>query len=161
MRKLVVGALTVAAFLLGTTANAQVCAAVSVGSTDVDILGGPPNNDRNLSIIAVKACDGTVTGQFHDASPSIAVHAKVTCLEVDGNDAWIGGIVINVTPASIFGGITGIPILIRVRDNGTSASDPPDQASPFRRAGSGFECASRDQNLPLYDLSNGQVRIMD
>jgi hypothetical protein len=141
------------------------CAIVTLGGADIDYPpgeGAPPHNGANLSLIARLGCDGAVTGQFQDTLlGGIGVHAQVTCLVIDGDDAWISGVITKVTPATL-GDFAGIPMSIRVRDNGTSVSDPPDQASFFfipDNEGFGF-CFERPE-YELFDLVNGQVQIRE
>ena len=137
-------------------------AIVTLGSADVDVGGGgPPNNDANLSLIAIEKCDGTVRGHIQDTwAGGISIHADVTCLYVDGNDAWISGVITKVTPAAFFDDFSGVPVSIRVRDNGKFQDDPPDQASFIFL----FEDAVPCDETPLYqlwDLNNGQAQIKE
>jgi hypothetical protein len=136
-----------------------------MGGADVDFPpgeGGPPNNDANLSLIARLGCDGSVSGQMHDELvPGIGLHVAITCLDVEGTDAWISGYIVHVTPNSIFGDdFDGVPVRIRVRDNGTTANDPPDQSSFFFFTDSTDDCLLRIED-DLWDVNNGQVQIKE
>ena len=148
--------------LVGAVANAQVCTIVSLGSADVDIGGGgPPNNDANLSLIAIEKCDGTVRGHIQDTwAGGVSIHAEVTCLYVDGNDAWISGLITKVTPAAFFDDLSGVPVSIRVRDNGKFQDDPPDQASFMFFNEEAIDCYDRPE-YELFDLVNGQAQIKE
>jgi hypothetical protein len=148
--------------LAGAVANAQVCTIVSVGGADIDIGGGgPPNNDANLSIIAIERCDGTVRGHIQDTfAGGISVHAEVTCLYVDGDDAWISGFITKVTPTAFNDDFSGVPISIRVRNNGKFKNDPPDQASFNFFFEDAIDCLD-EPDYELFDLVNGQVQIME
>jgi hypothetical protein len=126
---------------------------VSVGSADVT---PPPGTDANFSLSAIEFDDGTVTGQWQDTffgrgNPALALHVKVDCLVVVGNEAWVSGVVTRP------GFLAGLPAITRIRDNGTSANDPPDQVS-FTFIDIGVTCTDQP-DLPLFDLINGQVTV--
>lgn len=148
--------------LLSTAAFAEPpCAIVTLGGADIEVLpeGPPTYRGTNLSLIARLGCDGAVTGQFQDTlQDGIGVHAQVTCLEIDGDDAWISGVVTKVTPATL-GDFAGTPISIRVRDNGTSANDPPDQASFF--FWNSEDLCTDKPDYELFKLIAGQVQITE
>ena len=154
---------TVFFLLLSTAAFAEPpCAIVTVGSADVDWPpgeGSPPNNDKNLSLIARLGCDGAVTGKLTDAwvSPNnVVLHATLDCLVIEGNDAWMSGFITKATPSTI-GDFAGTPVSIRVRDNGTTANDPPDQASFVFLFEDAIDCSEKT-DYELFDL-HGQVQI--
>ena len=156
--------ITTVLFLLLSTAAfaAPPCAIVTMGGADVDFPPGeasPPNNDRNLSLIARLGCDGTVGGRLTDtwaSEENITLHATLDCLVVEGDDAWMSGFLTKVTPA-VIGDFAGVPVSIRVRDNGTSADDPPDQSSFVFLFAEAFECTEKP-DYELFDL-HGQVQI--
>ena len=154
---------TVLFLLLSTAAFAGApCAIVTMGSADIDVGGGgPPNNDKNLSLIARLGCDFAVTGRLTDAyaGGNITVHATLDCLVVEGDDAWMSGVITKATPATI-GDFAGVPVSVRVRDNGTSANDPPDQASFVFLFGDAIECSLKP-DYELFDLNNGQVQVTE
>jgi hypothetical protein len=154
---------TVLFLLLSTAAFADPpCAIVTVGGADLDYPpgeGSPPNNDKNLSLIARLGCDGTVTGKLTDTWVSLnhtAVHATVDCLVIEGNDAWMSGFVTKATPTTI-GDFAGTPFSIRVRDNGTTANDPPDQVSFLELFDLATDCTEKP-DYELWDL-HGQVQV--
>ena len=134
-----------------TTANAGggVVHRVSMGGNDICVgLGLPPGCDANNSLIALEKADGTIRGQWHDQfAGGVGIHVPVTCLSVSGNDAWIGGVISNQPFA-------GFPVVIRVRDNGTSANDPADQASFATVAA---DCTAQPA-LGLFNIT-GQVKV--
>ena len=153
---------TVLFLLLSTAAfAAPPCAIVTMGGADVHFLGAPPNNDKNLSLIARLGCDFTVTGGLTDAyaGGNVTIHATLDCLVVEGDDAWMSGVITKVTPNTI-GDFAGVPVSVRVRDNGTSANDPPDQASFVFLFGDAIEC-SQKPDYELFDLNNGQVQVTE
>jgi hypothetical protein len=125
---------------------------VTVGGPDAcSGFGLKPGCDKNFSLVALDGPNG-VTGHWHDGNmPSGALDATVSCLEVVGNEAWINGV-------DRDGGVW----LTRVRDNGTSANDSPDQISfsfgPFPDR-PGISCHRRRTDLPLVDMPQGQVTV--
>lgn len=157
MRKaVVISALIV---LVAMTANAQICTKVKVAGPDVI---PPPDNDANLSIMAIEKCDGTILGHWQDTfypipGEPLSVHAEITCVHVNGDTAWIGGAITHVTPQ--VEGYEGIPIIIRVRDNGKSANDPPDQVSFWYFADTPYDC-DLEYDLELFDVPQGQVQVL-
>jgi hypothetical protein len=145
--------------LVCATANAQICTKVKVAGPDVI---PPPNNDANLSIMALEKCDGTILGHWQDTfSPvpgdPLSVHAEISCVYVDGNTAWIGGVITHATPQ--VPGVEGIPIIIQVRDNGRSANDPPDQISFWYFAFTPTDC-DQMYDLGMFDVPQGQVQVL-
>ena len=125
----------------------------SLASHDFGIL--KPGSDANDSFIAIQYADGSVKGQWIDqfGHGNGGIHIEVNCLEVDGNQAWISGIVTQ----SPFEEDIGLPAGTRVVDNGTSANDPPDQMS-FTQIGVRFDCHAKRPYL-LFDLSGGEVKV--
>ena len=146
------------AYLHGPTALAQVCNSVTVGTTDTDTGGGPPNNDANLSMVVLEFCGGRVKGQWQDTffRGVAGVHIAVTCVAVVGDDAWVSGIFKKVSKGFEF--LLGLPAIIRVQDNGNAVNGGIDRASPGFLAGDDQDCLLMPA-LQLFDLSNGEVRI--
>lgn len=162
---LVVAALVAGALLSTSSANAaRITHRVSVGSSDAVLF--PPGTDANFSLIATQSADGTVRGQWHDqfgghgpGAPLVGqfVHVEVNCLVVVGNEAWLSG-TIKVASKNL-AEFVGTTAFTRVRDNGTSANDPPDQISfTFFGFPPDLDCEDM-QDLPLFDLNNGEVKV--
>ncbi len=125
---------------------------VSVGGADIcEALGLPTGCDANFSLAVNQMADGSVSGQWQDSfgHGNGSVHITVDCLFVDGNQAWVGGVV-NAGP------FAGVRVMTRVVDNGTSAKDPADQIS--FTTGSDVSCITAP-DLPLIDLTHGQVKV--
>ena len=93
---------------------------------------------RKFSFTAREHADGTFSGQFQlnimglvgffgSENPAITrfLHAEVLCLSVEGNEAWIGGVIRSSSIPGNIGKETGF----RVRDNGQGKSAPPDEIS--------------------------------
>lgn len=163
MKKFSIAALVVFTCFLSSTADAQnnVCASVHLGGADVnwDTESAPPNNDANLSLGAIEKCDGTIRGQLQDTWAGVGpVHGTVSCLVVDGNNAWVSGIVSH----SPVPGIAGLGFYIQLQDNGkNNRGAPPDMAS-FIFLGDPdvfeFLCYAMI-GVDLYELNNGQLTI--
>ena len=102
--------------------------------------------------------DGTTTGQYQVDNQDVSgsrENGTVTCLAVDGDQAWIGGV---ITHSSI-PGREGTPRLFRVIERGHGA--PPDQASVLIvTAEARVECQTRPL-LPVQDLEEGKILVRD
>ena len=142
-------------------------------------VGGPdsfgPGGDANFSLSAREYADGSVSGQYTDrfaqAIGGGGFHAVIDCLSIsdDGNEAWVGGVITKGTfpdfpePGDVFD-LTGVRVVTRVRDNGTSAKDPPDQISlsVFFIDGDPTPCTDQPTESPffdLFDVPQGQVKV--
>jgi hypothetical protein len=127
---------------------------VSVGGPDQDAVD---HTDANFSLVANQHADGTVTGEWSDqfGQGEGGIHAQVNCVFVDGNEAWVSGVITSGTVGGI--DVTGLPVITRVQDNGKSANDPPDQIS-FSFVGLATPCTDTP-NLPLSPMTGGQVTV--
>jgi hypothetical protein len=135
---------------------------VTVGGPDACIAWGEKVGcDKNYSIVATQYADGSVSGQLSDNSPFLAVgiHAVIDCLVVDGNEAWVSGV---ITKGTLLDGtsLVGGPIGARLRDNGVSAYDLADQISftEIEPHGNYAPCTERPA-YELFDAPQGQVKV--
>lgn len=139
-------------------AMAPVVHHVNAGGPDacVAIGGDHPGCDGNFSLSAREYSDGRMSGQYTDRlAQGDGFHAVIDCVEVVGDDAWVSGV---ITSGTAFGvDLTGQPVATRVRDNGTSANDPPDQIS-FSFIGDPRPCTLRVPYV-LLDAPEGQVSV--
>ena len=120
----------------------------SVGSHDFT----DPGVDANFSLVAIEHSDGRITGQYNDRfAQGGGFHAEVTCLSVNGNTAWIGGIIRG-------GDFDGQEVITEVQDNGTSRNDPPDLIS-FSFIGVPAQTCLTQPPLPLFPLQGGEVKV--
>jgi hypothetical protein len=129
---------------------------VSVGGADQDATN---HTDANFSLSAVEHGNGTVTGQWSDqfGQGQGGIHVQVNCLLVQGNEAWVSGII----SSGNFNGadLSGLPVITRVQDNGKSANDPPDAIS-FSFIGNATPCTGGPAlNLQLVPMTAGQVTV--
>ncbi len=127
---------------------------VSVGGHDQDPAG---HTDANFSLVAVQHGNGTVTGQWSDqfGQGDGGIHVQVNCLFVQGNEAWVSGIISSGNVGGV--DVSGLPVVTRVQDNGKSANDPPDAIS-FSFIGVAAACTTTP-NLPLFPMTDGQVTV--
>src|ERR1051326_2931377 len=91
------------------------------------------------TINAIRHSDGTVTGEFEwtvvaeTGGPGATVHGQVNCLSIDGNTAFIGGVLTRVAnwPPE-FGFIqVGLPFYVAVQDNSQGKAASADAISLF------------------------------
>jgi hypothetical protein len=111
----------------------------------------------SFTLTAAIFADGSVSGQYTDQFPQIGggFHAVLDCVSIVGNDVWVSGTII--TGSADGQDLTGLPVATRVRDNGVSANDPPDDLS-FSFIGDPTPCTEH-VDYPLYTSPQGQVVI--
>lgn len=133
---------------------------VSIGGPDVCTgFGAKPGCDANFSLVANQYADGSVSGMWVDRFSQNfgggGVTVAVTCVAVDGSFAWISGVV--TSPAWN----AGTPAILRARDRGTSANDPPDRFLPIYDPSSiGVSTNCLDEEFFFFlNAAEGQVVI--
>jgi hypothetical protein len=129
---------------------------VSVGGSDQDVT---LNTDANFSLIALQKGDGSISGEWSDqfGQGQGGVQVDVNCLVVQGNQAWIGGIIRSGSTGQGGVDLSGLAALTRVADLGRSANDAPDAIS-FTFIGLAVQCTAQP-NLPLFPMTGGQVTV--
>lgn len=130
---------------------------VHVGGPDAcEDWGYQPGCDANFSMVAIERANGNVTGQWTDQfGGGEGFHVAVDCLYVDGNEAWVAGVITQETISGT-GLFIGMRAATRVVDNGTNANDTPDQISySFLYDG---DC-SEQPDFPLLNAPQGQVQV--
>ena len=139
--------------------NSRVLQSVHVGGPDIcEEFGLTPGCDANYSGSAVLRADGRVNGQFIDTWPGggLGVHWTVDCMYLAGNDVWLSGVVKRgLTPRGT--DLAGFPVIVRHRDNGTSANDQNDEVS-YQQIGNPTPCYMAP-DLNLFEYVHGQVKI--
>jgi hypothetical protein len=161
MPRLILSSLLAVSLVLASAsalADSPIVHHVSVGGPDACGAFGfeHPGCNANFSLIAIERDDGTVTGQYTDRlEKGDGFHAVVNCLVVDGNNAWIGGVIVQ----GVWGGVdqAGRPVVTRVQDNGTSKKDAVDRIS-YSWIGDARPCTLK-LNYPLLDAPDGQVKV--
>lgn len=153
----------VVVLMLATTASAKgkgpIVHRVHVGGPDMcAAFGMSPGCDANWSLVAKEYADGSVSGQWTDQFGHGAggFHAVIDCLSVVGNEAWVSGTITRGTDPD-GSDLAGLPVAARVRDNGTSANDPPDQIT-FSYIDDDSPCTDHLE-YPLFDAPQGQVKV--
>jgi hypothetical protein len=137
---------------------------VSAGGPDACVAFGftHPGCDGNFSFTAIEYADGSVKGQYTDRfAKGDGFHAVIDCLVVEGNRAWVSGVITSgrVTDpdtGEVFD-LAGLDVFTSVQDNGTSANDPVDQIS-FSFIGEEIPCTEQE-NVDLLDAPEGQVTV--
>ena len=167
-RLFVIACTAVLISLLVTTvaaAGGRVTQRVSVGGPDS--CGESPGCDKNFSLMAIKYSDGRVSGQWTDqwGGGFGGFHANIDCLIIEGNDAWVSGVVTQGVFHDPESGedfdLAGVPVSTMVRDNGTSANDPADQISFAFPEGFGFQVCTEQPAYPLFDAPQGQSVVIN
>jgi hypothetical protein len=132
---------------------------VSVGVADfcdVPTTAQNPGCNANFSIEAQQLADGSARGNYTDqfGHGNGGFHAQVDCLYIQGNKAWVSGIITSGTYN------VGSRVLTEVVDNGTSAKDPPDTISysyaPYALT---VNCKTFHPNLIQVAVPKGQVKV--
>jgi hypothetical protein len=166
----VVSLVAVVALILTTMAFAQgpVVHRVSVGSPDACLaLAGTthPGCDGNFSFTAKEYADGSVSGQYTDRfANGDGFHAVIDCLVVDGNRAWVSGVITSGRFTDPVTGevlnLAGLYVWTTAVDNGTSANDPVDQISFSFIDFVQTPCTDATElDAPLFDAPDGQVTV--
>ena len=122
-------------------------------------------NDFKYSLSAIRHDDGSVSGEFEErvilASTSEFIrqtHGTVTCFQIVGNLARIGGVVDHATDPRF---LPGTEFRLIVEDNGNGASDPPDRGSNARFGvpGSAQAFCNAGTAFNLEDVQHGNIEV--
>jgi hypothetical protein len=134
-----------------------VTSALAKGPVAQRVSAGARDPFASFSLTATIFADGSMSGQYTDQFPQIGggFHAVLNCVSIVGNDAWVSGVIISGTANGQ--DLTGLPVATRVRDNGVSANDPPDDVS-FSFIGDPTPCTEHVE-YPLFTSPQGQVVI--
>lgn len=125
----------------------------------------PPGCDKNFSLSAREYADGSVRGQYSDqwGLGIGGFHAEIDCLSVDGNEAWVSGVITQGVYHDPDTGedldLAGLGVSTRMRDNGTSRQDPPDQISWSVGHDYQSDLCTEQPDYPLFDVPQGQVKV--
>jgi hypothetical protein len=122
-------------------------------------------NDFKYSLSAIRHADGSVSGEFEERVLLNSTgefirqtHGTVTCFEIVGNLARIGGLVDHATDPRF---LPGTEFRLVVVDNGEGANDPPDKGSNARFGFPGTAQAFCDTgtSFNLEDVEHGNVEV--
>ena len=119
-----------------------------------------------LSFVAQKHADGSVTGRFHADAKSLnaRLDVTVTCLSVEGNRAWIGGIIEKSATPLVQPGLASYFYVIDIGEGAIGAiqqdivsalrlNDVPGSELAF--------CANRPTTLPFRRIEDGNVQVRE
>ena len=117
---------------------------------------------RTWSFTAVKHADGTVRGEWQGLNRSLGTgtqaHGAVICFTIEGNEAWIVGVIERdpANPQRI-----GMEFGWRVIDNGQGRTGPADQITRTLRVAAPASdfCASTPNVGFLHDLEAGNIQV--
>ncbi len=127
---------------------------LTVGGADAEAFG-PPGSDANFALVALQRANGSVTGQWSDQyGNGVGMHARIDCLYVDGNTAWVSGPVTRHTDPSL----VGRTVNAMVRDGGDTDDDMISAVFFFLP----FTCVDQfpfDRIGFFWPVNNGQVKL--
>jgi hypothetical protein len=146
-------------------ATGPVVHTVSAGGPDACVAFGAehPGCDGNFSLTAIQYADGSVSGQYTDRfARGDGFHAVIDCLVVEGNQAWVSGVITQGTftdpdTGEVFD-LAGLYVWTTVVDNGTSANDPVDEIS-FSFIDVVPTPCTETPDAPLLAAPEGQVTV--
>jgi hypothetical protein len=138
---------------------------VSAGGPDACVAFGSthPGCDANYSFTAIEYADGSVSGQYTDKfANGDGFHAVIDCLVVEGNRAWVSGMITSgkftdPDTGEVFD-LAGLYVFTSVQDNGTSANDPVDKISFSFIDFEPIPCTEQF-DVDLLDAPEGQVTV--
>jgi hypothetical protein len=111
-----------------------------------------PGCDGDYAWTAIERADGSVSGQYSDRfSRGFGVRGVIDCLAVEGNRAWVSGLITD-------GFLAGQYFSSSAQDNGTSANDPVDQIGRTSISDEPLDCSTKDA-VELADAPDGQVTV--
>jgi hypothetical protein len=128
-------------------------------------VGVNTGNDFKYSLSAIRHADGSVSGEFEERVILNSTgdfirqtHGTVTCFEIVGNMARIGGLVDHATDPRF---LPGTEFRLVVVDNGKGANDPPDLGSNARFGVPGTAQAFCDAGTPfnVEPVEHGNVEV--
>ncbi len=115
--------------MLERSASAPVHMLTGGGKTDLSAFELPP---ETYAFSAMVDAAGSVRGQAEMklSDPLVNLHAQITCLAVEGNSAWVGGVVTHSSDPSLVA--EGTPFWTQVQDNGAGHASAPDRIGFIR-----------------------------
>jgi hypothetical protein len=154
--------LTIAYVLSGNIqAKSGVEHQVHVGGPDASSLceEGDQTCDKNFSLTALVMSNGKIVGNYVDrfAGDSKGFMAKIDCVSINDNKAWISGIIKNGEYLADIDAI-GRRVATLVVDNGKNIESPFDQISFSFLVADSHDC-SNQPDWPVFDMPKGQVSI--
>ena len=116
---------------------------------------------ESYGISARQRPDGSVEGmiEMHWPAPyDLKAHGTVTCLNVEGNQAWIGFAISRTDQPDAFP--VGSQWVFFVTDNGAGKNSAPDQVSYFFRVADAALCSTLSGPINTqFDWTNGNLTV--
>lgn len=153
-------------FLATNPVQANTVVASATGGSQLtieDMFGFELIDVRAYGFNVVKRADGSVTGHyehrsFDDGVPFYA-EGPLTCLNVSGNRAWVGGLIESSSEPVI----VGWEMWFQVEDNGQGANSPADWttllgASPEVGSAQEYCDDAPAVNFP-FDIESGNIQV--
>ena len=140
-------------------------ASSSVRASDHRVVGAghvqQPAGMREFTFHALEHPDGSASGSFKVVLPNgLFFEADVTCLAVDGNTGWVGGVIRDTNAAVV---VVGSVSTFYAIDNGEGADAPPDIVSTAAFNGAAGAdlafCAARPLVLAPFTVTEGNVEV--
>jgi hypothetical protein len=149
-------------FVLATTSVA-VCDDTALGSREIvqaafggGFWGDVDGRSRTVSFHALRYADGTVEGWYHAQvrarSPRARIIARLDCLHVAGNVAWMGGVIESAAnPDNV-----GRRLFLEAVDNGEGADASADELGGRWED---LDCAT-EPDAQLQPIRGGNVTVL-
>ena len=104
--------------------------------------------------------DGNVKGEiqirFADAATD-EFHSRITCLSVNGNSAWLGGVITQTHDETL--APVGTEFWLRVQDNGQGAGALPDRMSSVRLGAPAAVCNEQRAAGTPWIFIDGNIKV--
>jgi hypothetical protein len=154
----------------GSSSGAVVRSVTGTALRSLSQLDPDAHGWRLFMITALEREDGSVSGQFemHLRQFPVRIHGRITCIGVQGNAAWLGGVIELIDgsfpgPPGFIG--PGTPMRIRVVDNGEGSDSPADLISGLGTFGGQSEgvelgyCAAKPNQPMLNPVEAGNIQV--
>ncbi len=116
-------------------------------------------NRRTFAFTAKRQADGSSQGQFqvNNRSSGVKEHGAVTCVRVEGNVAWIDGVVTHTNGRRL-----GATVVWKVIDNGEGSGSPPDMiTSAVEPMVPRRECSEDPAARTPQMIEDGNIQVKD
>lgn len=160
--------MVLALVLLASPAHANAVVASASGNSQFeirDMFGFDLIDVRVFAFNVKRQADGTVSGHYEhhsidDGNPFF-VRGPLTCLNVSGNRAWVGGIIADSSEPSL----VGLEMWFQVQDNGEGNQANLDWttligASPVEGSAQEYCDDAPEVNFP-FDIEHGNIQVRE
>lgn len=146
--------------IVAVARNAPTHSVSGGGRVDYDLEGLPEGYRETYGFSARQRPDGSVDGNLElhwDPPYDVAAHGDITCLNVQGNGAWIGFVITHTNQPESFP--VGGESVFHVVDNGSGGNAPDDQVSFFFGAPAAVCGYLVGPPAELFDWTHGNVTV--